>query len=549
MNPPFFGTMFYGMLLIRHSQNIQGIFVKNNTAFNEEEKLWTEAGFDLRNNEALSDILGNAKLGRSEVFDKRKNAVEIIGGFHQSKPTENLSWHIFGLVMRKNLPDFPAICWHPFVSACTGSNSEHHYIKYKKDDDFFVNKVFSKNRSCFRSKDILNSLEKNDSVVHISYVYLGYSEELKNSLFKIERTDDFFRITEYDANKITFGNSAFSIIQTFYASSRVQVESLLDLLLNSSLDFLSFKSGQVNSRPSTSFFSNEDVSFLEKGHCSRGKAISAHESGIGALLLAVNAVSVDFLCHLMSTPNMRDFIKSEENKQNICQKEMARKVRLDVNGSPDERKDGSTPSSRTISCNINPVKMSRYPVIQGFDPRLPHPVFKEPYKVIRMTHGNNYDSISKDEIPRLIRIVNRIVQNPDIRENYENKYYRYEQIKPNNIKNNGYEYTLGINGVTAKIDIPKFTPLIYKHQYAEKGSKEHVAIITAIANYLGDDLNLYNKKINNSSDLLSVNQELFIEAAKIKPKLFMDSSTLYNDKKWMPERSRVIYKWLGGWWY
>jgi len=451
-----------------------------------------------------------------ENINKSSDHPEKIHYFHKNKPHSHIANRITKLAISEKLPDYPPIYWQPFVNHSNAINN-HHYIKLRQGDNFFYNQTFSESKEQFSSKGICDILENVSDTIYLSYINSNSGDiGTSYSLFKFEKNNGFYRVTEYNPYKKNLDGQLCSTVQTFYINCRTLLESLLISLSDNSLGFKDLNEEKIRLNNA---FNSEHFSFLENGHTSIGNAITSHTSGISALLMAFNIVSEDFVTYLNNMEDVDTFINSEENKKHLRIKGMSREVRLDVAVTPCKRvqsQENNIVYPGTISSYINPEKMCSYPVVQGLDPRLPHSCFQQPYKITRLINGGHYQSISHAQMADIARQINQFLEKPSIREDYEKKYYSYEKITDKHIKNNQYNFTLGINGVTAKVNIPKFTPLIYKHQYAKQGSDEHLAIVSAMKNYVATHLNLQSKKANCLSHAAEVDKEIYAEAERLR---------------------------------
>lgn len=480
---------------------------------------------------------------KDKAFKGEKYPLRMIRFFHDNKPSSSIAWDVIKLAMSEKLPDYPAIFWKPFVESIGGEN-DCHYVKLKGSDKFFCDSPFSDNANKFSSKEICTSLEDTNNVVYVSYIYLNNKLESSNSIFKLEKLDGFFRVTEYDARKTMLIGKPCSIVQTFYIKSRDCTELFIDLVLENSLGV---DDNEEKKYSSPDIFKNNKFHFLEKGHSSVGNPISNNSSGISALLLAGNMVSADFVGQLNNMDGMYDFISSDQNKQYVSIKEMVRKVRLDISTKScklvkENNKCMLYPG--TISSGIDVREMVNYPIVQGADPRLPHPVFKQPHRIVSITHGNHYKSISREQLDEVVKNINKRLQDANFHHEFERDNYSYGEITKDNIKDGLYDFTLGINGITAKNTIPMLTPIIYKHQYTELGSDEHMAIISAIKNYLGVYLNFHNKEKRNLEEQMEVEKEMFAEAERLRQNY---SWTLPPYKLADKDSSREVKLWCNGW--
>jgi len=461
---------------------------------NFQKKLKKNIFFDKNNvlSKEFSDIFLNfnyEEMNFIDIYEKIQNIFTFENNI-------DICSYIIDLSVNQDVCDLPAMCWHPLIANITSipDVKSDHYIKKENSGLLFVD--FEKELSS--KEDILKKIGVKGKKIYLSFIEKAAEHKHQHSLFTVENIGEKYRIIEYNTNKKMGTNISFCVNQTLYAKNKDDIVKFLDIILQSSIGFFDFLNKKASHLP---IDLHKKLSFLERGHSSVGKYISQGPSGLASILTCQKIVSVSMMDEFLQSSDPQRILHSEDNTQDSSIIDLASKVRLNILGEPTvtQLDNGSQLIAPTpLTVLIDNGVLSSYPVVQGIEPSLPHLTFNQPYKVTAITRALHWEGVSDEDLTLLGKKINALLQSQTLMCSHEEKYYQYQMITKKNLPDDIdlSNSTLGINGVVAKIDIPQYTPLIMKQQYAEKDSDEHKAIMTAIGNYISYSLNLYNKSSN-----------------------------------------------------
>jgi|GEM_PF-2468839 len=468
------------------------------------------------NNHHNKRLRSNSECRRlADDVSNVKEAIQFLETLSQSAVSQEL---ILTTGLSGALPDLPPIYWYDLLGN-SGEKDDRYITCYAKADNVtstLVDDVFASHQRRQTTEKVYWDILQGAQAVYLSATVLDNHHHYQHVLFFLDRAGEEYRITEFATNRKMSNHFRFAVQKVYYAKNMTLLMQAVDTILTESISLCDFIAGE---KPSGAIDA-VCLDFLEESSFCQNTVLSRQVSGLAVTGLAKRLFPLSLLHNVITEPEPNDLLSSEAYRQDNQLMHLLTRVRLHVSSAPDVRCNQGkvTLLPREVSSRIHPEAMAKYPIVQGLDPRMPNETFSQPYAVTEITHCSHVAVIASEDLDSIMSNIDEMLQNQTLRERNECEYYDYTTITSDNLPS-GLEHdvgTLGIQGVVAKKDIPQYTPVIYKQQYAEQGSPEQCAMIVAMRNHAEYGLNMYRKVKQGQARYLRSTKDSFVEAHRLR---------------------------------
>jgi len=403
-----------------------------------------------------------------------EEAIHFLQALYHSEASQE---SILSIGLSGTLPDLPAIYWCELLKGC-GYRDELYtkcYAKANGDSFSLMTNVLGNDQEQQTLQQLCEGIEKHAQATYLSATILDNDNAYQHILFKIERSGQYYRITEFATNRKMPNYCRFAVQKVYYAKSMASLTQAVDIILTESISLSEFIQGKKPTQAVDAIRLDflDDVSFYQ--HSALTKAVS----GLLVAGLAKSLFPLSLLKSVVDQFGASDVLSSDAYCRENQLMRLLSQVRLDACSAPDVRcnETNVTLFPREVLSTIDPAVVAKYPIVQGIDPRMPHDTFHQPYEVVGITHGSYFRDMCEEDIYRVVDKINGLLQDQEAREQQESEYYSYTTITADNLPLlSGHSLgTIGIKGVVAKKDIPQYTPVLFKQQYAEQDRQKPIA--------------------------------------------------------------------------